>query len=512
MAMDDPAIGDWRKLDSPADLFVEIWRQASTWSPTDRHATPRPEEGILKELEAACAQSVGAAALGGILDIVADQWPAADDYEAKQFRRGLFLAVLEAIDTAFSAIHPRTPVLRPSTVGRASAPAWLESLARERLIRGAYVTMPDQLLIPHGPLLRTSRGSSASCGDTLADNFRALTVAPTEGRQAERPIRVRMLVVGEDLARGVGRVAAPGAERLIFIPLAENADELELTEREVHARCFVDVQPTRFDPAQRLLDALWAADVCDLALAPELTMPEAGFDMLASALAGAATTTHRVLLAGSGLTEGKHEDGRAWNEARLLNGAGAELFRQRKVWPFGMARQRAEDYGLADPGLDGMVMEDVAAGDELVVADLGGLGRCVVLICQDIQARPLVDEVVRVFQPDWVLTPILDGPITEHGWCRQRAFGLSPAAQTRYVVANSLSLALRSPAADPAAPPPVGLVVGPLAPAADGDAVPEDLERVTALAQITPGSSPKFAALTWRDGSIHWRQITIGSA
>ena len=160
-------------------------------------------------------------------------------------------------------------------------------------------------------------------------------------------------------------------------------------------------------------------------------------------------------MAGSGNSV-ETQDDLPWNEARVLNGVGVELWRQKKIWQAGLDAARAKDLNL-NPGPTGRLMEKNHAGTEVVVADIDSLGRCVILICQDIQSYPLASDILRNYQPDWVFVPIMDWGTGTERWAHQRAYELSAISQARFLIASSLSMVEKLKKDEQ----PCGLAVGP---------------------------------------------------
>jgi hypothetical protein len=130
------------------------------------------------------------------------------------------------------------------------------------------------------------------------------------------------------------------------------------------------------------------------------------------------------------------------------------------------------------------------------------LGRCVILICQDIEARPLAEDLIRHFQPDWVFMPILDPGITVGRWAHQRTFSLSAVSQARFLVACSTTM-VRWPD-NCSDEPACGLAVGPK------ETTPPDQGRLHTLVSIVAGSSPGYATVTW--GSGLWEKTTLSGS
>jgi hypothetical protein len=367
---------------------------------------------------------------------------------------------------------------------------------------GSYAENGEQRLIPNGPFARHARGRDAAAAESLRDAFAYLTVAPTIARQEDRDITVTMAVIGTDIMRGVPASLSIGRERVRFIPLAEEKDDLVFRPDKRNGRPTLDVQPA-VDTATRLMAALANGSDIDLAFAPELTVPGAAEADLQRGIAALAEHAPRIILAGSGLSVATGPCGRHWNEARVIARGGRVLWRQRKMWPFGMQQGRAVQYGFPDPG-DQMLMEDVASDSALSVVDLDGFGRCVVLICQDFQSRPVVDEVVARYQPDWVLIPILDPGVKVPGWAHTRALGLSQLSQARHLVGSSLSMAHLGPGTG--AEPAVGLAVGPAEPNPAGG----EPSRAVALVTAASGPTPRSAVLVWDYDPSCWGKTNIG--
>lgn len=136
----------------------------------------------------------------------------------------------------------------------------------------------------------------------------------------------------------------------------------------------------------------------------------------------------------------------------------------------------------------------MAAGHELVVGDVDGLGRILLLICQDLkldQAAALLKEL----QPDWVLVPVLDCGVGPARWTHFSASELSGKSYARFVVGSSLSLARMVNLASPSCLMGIG-------PRETNNAA--DLPRACLTAASVVGEHPEYAALTWRVGT--WQQ------
>ncbi|MBZ9992791.1 hypothetical protein [Mesorhizobium sp. BH1-1-4] len=361
------------------------------------------------------------------------------------------------------------------------------------------------MLIPRGPLCRQSRHPVAANADTLADRFAALSVVASLVEHDGRPVQIQHQFVTADAARGIVPSARVGTEKVAFLPVAEGDTDITKSEIQRGENSFVDFRIAgHLDAAKAVIEALSAAGFVDIAIAAEFVMSEDDADRLAQGLLKASDSP-RAVISGSGPTRTLKE-GQSFNEARILNGFGTEIWRQKKLWPAGITRSLATAYGLSDPGI-GMLIEDSASGDQVFVADADALGRCVVFICQDLQARPLTEDILRMYQPDWVFIPVMDYGVESSRWTHRRSAELSSVSQARFLVSSSLTLA-RWLKMDPL--PPCGMAMGPAAPAyGDGGRV-EDDERAVAFASVDPASTPGFSVVVWRSGT--WERTNVSTS
>jgi hypothetical protein len=412
--------------------------------------------------------------------------------------RSNILAIMRTLDEMFYRIRPKG---RLAPKSRPYLPAWLKELQGQYSMFGHYANDGDCLLIPRGPLLRIPREENAANAENLADRFAALAVVRLKHNHNGRVISIRHKIIDSSNAHGVASGSTTvGHEKVAFIPIAEDKDHLQATEIQRSEKKFVDFRiDARLNSAERLLAALVQAGRVDIVMAPEMVMSEAQANDLADKLQSHKGPRPRIIIAGSGATESTDEDGLPWNETRIFNGIGHELWRQRKIWTAGLTKTQADKLGLSDIGALKLMNEYNAEDNEIVIVDAGSLGRCVVLICQDLQAEP-VSTIISQFQPDWVFTPILDKGIGAGGWVHQRTFSLSGDSQARFLVASSTALAQWL---DPTKSVACGFAHGPKAPTAT-----EDKGRLYALANVVEHSSPGYAIITWRskDG---WSSSTL---
>lgn len=482
--------------ETPASLFVALWVAARDWTPSERATAESPSSEFVEIIKYGLTLQNAEDAFRAMRDGLA--FPVA----SQAGFRGQILAAMHQLDRTFYSIHPRAASLAPSAGKHTGLPTWLIDAREVRQITGTYYQTDEVRLVARGPLCRLSRDPVAANADTLADRFTALEVVPTKLSHAGRQIDIIHKFVSVDAARGIEAISKPGHEKVAFLPVAEKSDDIVKTEIVRGDQRFVDFRagPT-LNPAIRISEALFKAGQVDIAVASELIVCEEQADDLADRLLREGNGP-RILVSGSGPTRSK-KDEQPWNEARILNVCGSELWRQQKIWPAGITQGLAVSYGLSDPGQD-QIFEDSASGGQVVVVDADGLGRCIVLICQDLQARPFTDDLLRQFQPDWVFIPVMDYGVDIGRWAHRRSAELSGLSQARFLVASSLTLACWL-GLD--ASPPCGLAVGPASPAAMADGSAADDERVVATAHTDPLIQPGFATVTWRSGA--WKKTVV---
>ncbi|SOB80686.1 hypothetical protein SAMN06297144_1188 [Sphingomonas guangdongensis] len=512
MTIDLPSkatLASWRSgCRDPGDVFLHLWRSANKWGPANRDIMPPPPDDFIEAMRKAVARDDGAVAVTEVLDLLTTIHPGRGAYEARSSFGGAALRAMALIDDAFRITHPRTRTVAPS-VGTARIPLWLKVAEARRLEDGEFGRHETLRLVPNGPFMRHGRHRTASSGNSLRDEFSCLTCAPLSGEQEGTRVEIDVEVVGTDVATGVPASRSIGRETLCFIPLAEDAEDLTFRSSKKGRSTLLDVTPSR-NLSGRLHEAARLNGDADLAIAPELTLSHGDEQAFSDLCTTDAASLPRIMLAGTGLTDEVGPCGRPWNEGRVFNKVGRLLWRQRKVWPYGMGRSAADAYRVDDPGPDALLMENVAAGDMIKVVDLDGFGRCVILICQDLEARTIVEDVITHYQPDWVLTPILDIGVGVGRWVHQRAFALSKLSQARLVVGSSLTLCVIKDPVDGTATP-IGLAVGPLS-VPPAEATSENPEQARAFAVVrADGTSPKTAKLRWNYEEPVWSKTTMVS-
>lgn len=422
---------------SPAILFIELWNIAEKWTHSERlnasacYGIVEKEVNDILELEDPNQIYIN---LRLLIDF--GRLGSADV-------RGRVLHILDAIDRFFSRVHPRQ-AKHPTISSALKVPIWLSNIRDTRTVFSYYVRAYDFRLIAKGGLLRSVRSEYASFAEDFHDRFSSLSVVPEKLYGKNETIEIVHKVIPSSLSAGVPLSASAGNEKISIIPVAENRDDLLIKSRKNlssgHNFVNFNVNP-KINVPKRFIDALNLASVdgiIDIVISPELVVSENDSNEIQKQLFNVVNRP-RLVIAGSGLTIDKCED-QHWNETAILNGHGVALWKHRKIWPAGIDNKRCQDYRI-DESPSGLTFEDTASGKSITIADIDTLGRCLVMICQDIEGSPLIDEIVIRYQPDWIITPILDADLQIGGWAHQRAFALSQRSNARFLMATSTTLA-----------------------------------------------------------------------
>lgn len=434
-------------MQSPADLFMENWDLGRRWSGPEVQNFVSPCAEFKKSVQECLMLSNAVESYGALKNLQVS--------ENDDVRNGRILYILRSIDNFFELVHPRT-LNRAKLFDKLPLSHWLRKVLYCRVEYGSFTASETHSLVPRGPLLRSAREDFASSAYSFPDQFGFLSVVTKEIPIDDRPINIITMVLNRSLDQGAGLApSSNGCEKVAFIPVAQLDEHLLVTQTEIKNCSYVDFRlDLSLDAAAVIDTVLDDVGFADIVMSGELVVDAGAADRLGPLL-GAKPGRTRLLLAGTGNTV-EERDELPWNEARVFNGLGVELWRQRKIWQAGLDSARAKDLGLI-PGNDGRVMEQNHAGSEVIVADVDGLGRCVVLICQDIKSAPLASELLRRFQPDWVFVPIMDWGTATERWAHLEAFDLSTISQARFLIASSLSMVEKLKKAEQ----PCGLAIGP---------------------------------------------------
>ena len=248
-----------------------------------------------------------------------------------------------------------------------------------------------------------------------------------------------------------------GSETVSLAPLAEDTDDLVAKVTVDEGTYYLDVtKGPGFAPEKKFVTVVRDCANSDVLLLPELTVDRKDVDLFADLLANQ-NPGPRLIVAGSGLMPAADRD-LPWNATVVLNASGTVLWEHRKVAAYGMLPGTFRSLDI--PGADKapQLMERIAWSDQIVVADLDGLGRCIILICQDLMMG-IVADLVRAYEPDWVFVPILDTGTNFCRWPFKRASDLSAELVARYVVVSSLTMRKWAKTCHPGDQ--IGVAVGP---------------------------------------------------
>lgn len=483
--------------ETPAGIFLALWNSVTLSGPSARATAKKlgtRDQELVKEYLTR-SDSSGAQGIVALLKA----------YEAKSQEDciGCYLSVMRQIDEVFLKIHPRSRSLSGTKLS-SSNPQWLQECEGARLSSGHYAAQDGKRLVPRGPLLRGHRNEFADSADTVADRFAALAVCNEIYDHDQRPISCRIKILEDSLIGGIAGRPSLKDQRVAFIPVAEVAEELVLTAVTRGSSQFVSCELSKaVDCAKRIFKALEHVGAVDFALAPELVVPNASIDNIKMAMSSSTLPMPRLLLAGSGHVTCETNK-QPFNTSTILNQVGSVLWTQNKLWPAGFNSERATKLGLPDPG-EGSLLEDNCSGSEIVVIDSHAIGRCVVLICQDFLARPLVDSLIRDLQPDWVFVPVLDVDTNVGRWTHRRSFQLADLSQARFLVVSSVALADKLGLNCSS----IGLAIGPNEPAPLDGSVSNDVKRAVMVAKYPTGKSPEVVVLDW--SKADWLTSHVGA-
>lgn len=462
---------------NPGILFFEYWNVLSTLKASKIRNIMKPEsEGFFLKVDEALAESDGEEACNKLADLV--------ENHSEGRKQGRMLAVMTCIDELFYSIHPRLLYLPDSGAFSPGLTHWLNKLQMSRIKDGFYFKREGRVLVPRGPLTRVARAVTTSCAEVFRDRFHSLSVCNLVSTINEVPVSIDVKVIGVSRKDGVASVEErPNVFR--FIPVAVDKDDLKVSQDFRNGQDFIDFKISDAAMVKKtILDGIAASETKpDFVIAPEFMITEKMAEEISNAVFRN-PGSYRLFLAGTGATL-EEEEGQSWNEARMMNARGQVLWRQRKIWQADLPCARADKLGILPTVKSGAIMEDNASGESLVVADVEDLGRCVILICQDIKATPLTNYLIDNYQPDWVFVPLLDFGVDEGRWSHDRCYALSSSSAARYLVSTSLSLAEKIGEKDLAC----ASAIGPK----DSDG--EKINRAAILLKLQGGSG--FIDLSW---------------
>lgn len=473
---------------SPGSLFIELWSIAEKCAPAQRTLCEAPATPDRNAISQALAHDDGARVVAQLRSIIEAAASKHGDYQLS-----VVLEIMGQIDTAFYEIHPRarsTPSgkLRPRR-------AWLAQADAKRYASGIYTEFGGRRLIARGPLLREAREEASTAGDLLADRFASIEVVAGVLLQEGCEISIVHKVVRAGGYEGVRLGNKAGKERIGFLAVAQDGMDIDVRHEVRNKRNFLDFRVAAcVNVPDRIIAGLEQIGSADIAMAPELVVSESDAETLRKRLP-ISSASARILVAGTGHTIATDDHALAWNEAQIFNESGVELWRQRKFWQACSKGRRAVELGISVPA-DVDCFEYNVSGNSLTVVDVESLGRCVVLICQDFIAEPIVPELIRTYQPDWVLVPIMDKDVCEGRWAHRRAFAASGASRARFLMVTNTAYARKMGLVDTIT---MALAVGPL----HEDTIDEGRLCASIVPKLVQGV--EFATVEWGNESDNWK-------
>jgi hypothetical protein len=487
------AIEELSDAPSPPEMFLRAWLQALKLGAGALSTSIAPNQSLGDELNLALKNDQGDVAAQECAQILQAAWPNGSSMDARRRRAGLLLAVMRVIDDAMAGIHPRSRLL-PSSFAPPTPTNWILEVSEKRTIEGFFAESDSHYLIPRGPFSRNARGTFQEAGFSLPDQFAYLACGVKRLTHDAGIATVHIQVVDQSIARGVpARPGREGRERITFVPLADDERDLIATVRTEDGTTVLEVEKAdHFAPIEPFTRAARERCDSDLLIAPELTIGEEDISLFSDALADGPSP--RLTVTGSGLVScGEGEP--PFNQALVMNALGSVLWRHSKIWSYGMNQETYERLDLAGLPSGPQLMENISTGSSVTIADIDGLGRCIVVICQDVMLPPMA-ELLRSWQPDWVIVPVLDSGTDLTRWSTRRAAELSGESQARFLIASSLTMVHWLKAKPPApAEAMMGVGLG-----------PRNITKAdTKLDHPRLGTEVSCEAHDRRHGTIEWR-------
>lgn len=484
----------------PGDLFAALWL---TVAPLAGAIVARPWDGrfapefdSISLLLAEAPDADVPAEIEAYLSV--DAVPFACGVKAPVERA---FVVMCALDAVAIEIHPAMPNRLPG-LGRAPS-GMLAIMKAKRTITGHYADVAGAgMVVPKGHLIsrkapRPDDANDAS-GTDFAHQFAHLTLVahPGHGRTlrfiAPSPSK---FFVSPDRADYVG-----------LAPIAEDRDDIDFVTTKRGDRPYLDAIPKAPLLADRITASVIALldDGAGVIVLPELVGSAASAEALKIALKARGSGTEGLILAGSGASAsvdpGSH---RPHNEAVLIGANGRVLAHQRKLHLFNMGIDRMRDCDItAAPGCGSRNhMEDAAAGSELVVCDLHGLGRVMTLICEDLQQQAPGGDLALLLRPDWILTPVLDVSQTAGRWTHSRSIEIGRKTLSRIVVSCCATLSVRMAKGHTLVTTTTTIITGICFDGADG--------RRVKLIESTGALTPDRTVVKWESSTWPMHQIVL---
>lgn len=474
----------------PAELFFTLWKFASELTTFQR--TSATKSKLVREKFLVLLSNVSEP---DVCVAVVDELKKYSTHLV-QDKNGAVLELMRSIDECVALVHPR--IGATSSALKNPYSAWLEDLLDAYAVKGVFYVQEHEALTFRGPLKKGPRPLFSSAADDLVDYFVAVTVVPRNLKNSTRNIIISQKFIPDGGFTGTTK-ASPSQERIAIVPFAKVPSDIKVDYFVVNNQGYVNFSISSnlqiVDVMQKVIDEF---KNLDFLLLPELVICENDAEKISDFLVSAGKHKPSLTIAGSGDTNEVNVDGQRYNETQVFNALGKSLWRQKKVWTSGFTYERAVEYGLK-PHAPGFILENNAESDEILVVDIQAYGRCIILICQDIETKPLAQELIHRYQPDWVFVPIMDSGIQVGRWAHSKIFDLSAVSNGRFVVASSLSLAGMTKANLTC-----GMAIGPKSPSVDH----WDEARQCSFATLKDLDADA-ALIQWHHGD--WKITELGS-
>ena len=244
-----------------------------------------------------------------------------------------------------------------------------------------------------------------------------------------------------------------GPHRVVVAPLLERDEDVSMQTTPAGEYL---VTPVDLVARVRSIVAAAYRQEASIVVMPEMVLSPATFAALRTELAARhaayaeendALPPLAYLLVGT--CEPKEGGSARSNFVAVIAADGQVLARQDKVSRWNMCEDEQRQYALAPGGASApaVLNEAIDPAAEIVVMDLPGLGRLVVLICADMDISEPGNWLYANTGLEWIYAPIMDRTRAPHRvrgdvgpWIVRRAHRAACAARARVIVANSMAL------------------------------------------------------------------------
>jgi predicted amidohydrolase len=463
-----------------ADLFAVIWRQLQTAGPAARESAHAELESIWTDIDwwGRHFDEVLLEDRGGSLpqeefnastltDWIDNDGTSLSTFFPGQFRPrpkselGRQLVIARAIDRWYGKIFPELDTGRVHNLRLQQAFYSLRANGRFNNDASLGQVIPLRPRFGRWSDIDVSRSLSAIPGLKVVSDasilswFDHLNVLPRQApathadvRQKRRKVNLLYEYQDDSIELQIEGGVIP---KVGFAPLAESIDDIEIKTFVKDGVHWYDVHAIGFgDRIARAVDEL-CEQKTNIIVFPEMTLNPGTRNVLRTVLGRRARNMAMrnepnslwCVVAGSSRRE--NGDNAPYNEAEILNHRGRSIGSQRKLSRWNLDVQKRERYGLHSPGLmdRDALHEFITPGAEVTVIETAGLGRIVVMICEDLSRSSPGRWIGQRMLLDWMFTPILDASIQSLGWVSKSATARVRTGRHRMVVANSVYLTHR---------------------------------------------------------------------